>query len=227
VYGAVRQFPDQPGRASDTRTVGGDASVRYAFSQRSSAGVYGSGSKEDFKDTPDARVFGTGFLAGHQFSPAFRIDGRLGMSFVRQPASAMDNTDHTGNDPSGTVTLAYSDDTFQASLYGNFGYSGQSGAGQVTRQGTVGISLADQFTPRWSWSLGGNYQVSRTVFLAASSDVKTVNGTGSLRYAPWEWGTFDLTGNATGQRSDVPNGDLTRYSVVLGFTLGKTYTAFQ
>ena len=116
------------------------------------------------------------------------------MSFVRQAASATDNSDHTSNDPSGTVTLAYSDNTFRASLYGDVGYSGLSGADQVTRQGTVGISLADQFTQRWSWSLGGNYQVSRTVFAATSSDVKTLNGTGSIRYAPWEWGAFDLTG---------------------------------
>jgi len=226
VYGTVRQFPDQPGRLSDSRTVGADVSVRRAFSQRSTAGVYGSGNKDYFKEESDVLRFGAGFLAGHQFSPAFRIDGRLGMSFVRQSASATDNSDRTSNDPAGTVTLAYSDNTFRASLFANVGYSGLSGGNQVTRQGTVGITLADQFAQRWSWSLGGNYQVSRTVFTATSSDVKTVNGTGSIRYAPWEWGTFDLTGNTTRQQSDVPNGDLTRNSVVLGFTLGKTYNAF-
>jgi len=226
VYGAARQFPDQPGGVNDSHTVGADVSARYTFSQRSSAGIYGNGSKEYFKETPDAQVIGVGLLAGHQFSPAFRIDGRLGMSFVRQQATATDNSEHTSNDPAGTVTLAYSDNTFRASLYANVGYSGQSGASQVTRQGTVGISLGDQFSQRWSWSLGANYQISRTVFAATSNDEKTLNGTGSIRYAPWEWGTFDLTGNTSRQQSDVPNGDLDRDSIVLGFTLGKTYTAF-
>jgi hypothetical protein len=224
VYGAVRQFPDQPGRVSDSRTVGADVSVRRAFSQKTSAGVYGSGSKEYFKETPDALGFGAGVLAGHQFSQAFRIDGRLGMSFIRQPVSATDSSDQTSNDPAGTITLAYAHNTFRASLYGNVGYSGGSGA--VSRMGTVGISLADQFAQRWSWSLGGNYQVRRTVFDDSSREDETVNGIGTIRYAPWQWGSFDLTGNASLQQTDVPNGDLTRYSVVLGFTLGKTYTIF-
>jgi hypothetical protein len=226
LYGAARQFPDQPVRISDSHTVGADVSVRYAYSQSSSAGVYGSGSKEYFKEAPDAQVFGAGLLAGHQFSPAFRIDGRFGMAFSRQTGSANDNSDQSNSSPSGMVTLAYADNTFRANLYGDYGYSATSGAGQATRQGTIGISLADQFAQRWSWSLGGNYQISRTVFGNTSGDVKTMNGTGSVRYTPWEWGTFDLTGNATRQQSDVLNGDLNRYSVVLGFTLGKTFTTF-
>ena len=226
VYGAASQYPDQPGGVNDSHTLGADVSARYTFSQSSSAGVYGNGSKEYFKETPDAQTFGAGLLAGHQFSPAFRIDGRLGMSFVRQPASATDNSEHTSNDPAGTVTLAYSDNTFRASLYANVGYSGLSGASQVTRDGTVGINLSDQFAQRWSWSLGAYYQISRTVFAATSSDTKTLHGTGSIRYAPWEWGAFDLTGNSSREQSDLSNGDLNRYSVVLGFTLANTYTVF-
>lgn len=222
VYGAAHQLPDQPGGLSDSRTVGADVSVRRAFSQRTTAGVYGSGNKDYFKETPDALGYAAGFLAGHQFSPAFRIDGRLGMSFIRQRASATDNSDHTSSDPSGTITLGYSHNTFHATLYGNYGYSGLSGA--VTRMQTVGITLADQFSPRWSWSLGGNYQARRTVFEVTSRDDDTVNGTGTIGYAPWEWGAFNLTGTATRQQTDAPNGDITRYSAVLGFTLGKTYT---
>lgn len=224
VYGAANQFPDQSGGGADSHTLGADASIRYVLSQRSSAGVYGSGSKEYFQESPDARTLGAGFLGGYQFSPAFRIDGRLGISFVRQPAMDTDNAEHTSNDPAGTVTLAYSDNTFMASLYGNVGYAGTGGT--VTRMWTVGINLADHFSQRWSWSLGGNYQVSRTVFSAIPHEDKTVNGTGSIRYAPWEWGAFDLTGNATMEQTDVPNGDMNRYSVILGFTMVKSYSAF-
>jgi hypothetical protein len=226
VYGSAHQLPDQSGNASDSHTLGADLSIRYKISQSTTAGVYGNGSKEFFKDTPDTQVFGAGLLAGHQISPAFRIDGRVGISFARQTASDNNNSDQNNSSPTGSVAISYADNTFQASLYGNYGYSGTSGAGQSTRQGTIGINLADQFAQRWSWSLGANYQVSRTVFGNTSGDVKTANGTGSIRYAPWEWGTFDLTGNATKQQSDVANGDLTRYSVALGFTLANTYTAF-
>jgi len=224
VYGAAQQYPDLPGGEADSSTVGTDVSVRYALSPSSSAGVYGSGSKEFFKVTPDARRFAAGLLAGHQLSQFFRIDGRLGMSFIRQPASGTDNSDHSSNNPEGNITIVYSRNTFQATLYGTYGYSGLGGV--VTRTGTVGITLADQFAPRWSWSLGGNYQNNRTVFTAASSEDKTLNGIGAIRYAPWDWGTFDLTGNASHQQTDIPNGDLTRYSVVLGFTIANTYTVF-
>jgi hypothetical protein len=101
-----------------------------------------------------------------------------------------------------------------------------SGAGQLTRQGTAGFNVSDRLTERWSWNLGGYYQISRAAFAAASSDSKTWNGSGSIRYAPWEWGSFDLTGTSSRQWSDLPNTDLTRYTGVLGFTLGKTYTVF-
>jgi len=222
VYGAAHQLPDQPGGLYDSKTLGADVSARYTISERSYAGAYVNGSKEYFHETPDSRVFGAGLLGGHQISPAFRIDGRLGIAFARQPATATDNSEHTVNDPAGTITLAYTDNTFMATMYATVGYSGLSGVGEVTRDGTVGFTLADQFAQFWSWTLGGSYTISRTVFAVTSSDTKTLNGTGSIRYAPWEWGAFDLTGNSNRQQSDVSGGDLNRYTVVLGFTLGRS-----
>ena len=222
VYGRALQYPDRPTGDSDSHTLGADASVRYTFSQRSSAGVYASGSKEYFKTTPDATVFGAGLLGSHQITPALRVDGRLGMAFAKVPASGADNTERTTNDPEGTVSLTYVANTFRATLYANFGYTGLSGASQVSRQGTVGIDLSDQFARGWTWSLGGNYQVTRTVFAEINTEDRTFYGAGSIRYAPWDWGTFDLTGYITRRNSDIPTGDLNRDTIVLGFTLGRT-----
>jgi hypothetical protein len=226
VYGRALQYPDRPTGDTDTHTLGADASVRYTFSQRSSTGGYASVSREYFKTTPDATVFGVGLLGSHQISPAYRVDGRLGMAFVRVPASGTDNTERTSNDPEGTVSLTYVDNTFRATLYANFGYTGLSGASQVTRQATVGIDLSDQFGRGWTWSLGGNYQVTQTVFAEISSEVRSFYGSGRIRYAPWAWGAFDLTGNTTRQNSDVPAGDLNRDTIVLGFTLGSREPQF-
>ncbi len=224
LYGATHEFPDQPSAEADSRTLGTEVSIRYALNQRSSAGLYGSGSREYFETTPDARRYAAGLLLGHQFSQAFRIDGRLGMSFIQQSASSADTSDINSNDPEGNITIVYSHNTFRADFYGILGYSGLSGV--VTRTGTAGINLADQFAPQWSWSLGGNYQINRTVFAAAPREDKTLNGIGSIRYAPWDWGAFDITGNASLQQTDIPNGDITRNSVILGFTLTDTHIAF-
>jgi len=221
VYGSWIQYPDAPAGLSDTYTLGADASIRYAFSQRSTAGVYVNGSREYFEQTPDARVFAVGLLGGHQISPTFRVDGRLGMAFAKVPGSGTDNTERTTNDPDGYIALSYADNTFRASLYGSFGYSGLSGASQVTRREVVGFGLSDTFARGWSWSLGGSYEVTQTVFAAVTTEVRTFNGTGTIRYAPWEWGAFDLTGDTTRQDSDDPTGDLNRSSIVLGFTLGR------
>jgi hypothetical protein len=54
---------------------------------------------------------------------------------------------------------------------------------------------------------------------------RTVYGTGSINYAAWEWGSFGLTGNASREKDYTLVGTLDRYSVLLGFTLRKTYTA--
>jgi hypothetical protein len=228
VYGAAHQSPDEPGRVSDSRAIGADASVRYAFAQTSSAGVYVNGSDEKFINTPDSdsRILGVGLLGEHQFSTSFRIEGRLGMEFLRQSASSPGTPDQNVNDPAGRIALGYSDNTFRASLYGDFGYSGLSGANQVTRQGTIGASLADNVTQQWSWNLGVNYQTQFDAYSVSSIVIsRTANGTGSIRYTPWEWGTFALTGNAYREKDYIPVGTLNRYSVLLGFTLGKTYTA--
>ena len=147
------------------------------------------------------------------------------MSFARQDASATAPEQST-NDPAGTISLGYTDNTFQASLYVNVGYSGMGGSGQLERQGTAGINVSDRVTERWSWGFGGYYQIRRTVFAATSADLSSLNASAVIRYAPWEWGSFDLTGTSSRQWSDLPNSDLTRYTGVLGFTLGKTYTAF-
>jgi len=224
IYFASQKYPD-PAAGSDSETYGATATARYRFGPATSLGGYLAANKSEYETTPDSKVLAVGILGDYQFSPAWKFDWRFGMSFARQDASATAPEQST-NDPAGTISLGYADDTFQANFYGNVGYSGLGGAGQLTRQGTAGFNVSDRLTERWSWSLGGYYQISRTVFAATDTDVSSLNGSAGIRYAPWEWGSFDLTGTSSRQWSDLPNNDLTRYTGVLGFTLGKTYTAF-
>ena len=112
-------------------------------------------------------------------------------------------------------------------LHGESVYSAISGIGQISHRDHISLDLGYQIVKEWAWSIGGHYEVDRGVFSAATNRTENVNGTGTLRYAPWEWGSFDLTGDATQEWSDALNfAHITRYTVSLGFTLGKTNTAF-
>ena len=64
---------------TNSTTTGGNASVSYLFSPRTSLGILVAGNRQTYENAPDADTLSGGILFGYQFSPAFRIDGVFGM----------------------------------------------------------------------------------------------------------------------------------------------------
>jgi len=211
---------------TNSTTTGGNASVSYLFSPRTTLGILFAGNHQTYENNPDADTLSGGILFGYQFSPAFRIDGVFGMSYIRQ-SEAPGSPEQQTSSPSGLFNASYTSETFTASVFGSAVYSGGSGYGEATRQWTAGLALRDQFAREWSWNLSGTYQVSRSVFDTNAVNLTTIYGSGGLSYRPWVWGRLDLTGYLDRQTSDSQFGsDLDNYAATLGITIGKPYRVF-
>ncbi len=211
---------------TDSTQAGGSASVSYLFSQRTSLGFTAGGDHQTYKDNPSTDTLSGSLTVGHQISPAFRFDGTLGISHIRQK-EAQGAPAQQDTSPSGNFNITYTRVTFAARAFGSYVYSGSTGFGQATRQWTTGISLSDKLAREWGWNLSGTYQVSRSVFESGAVDLSAFYGSGSLLYQPLEWATLDLTGNMSRQRSSGQFGDtLNNYSAILGVTMGKPYKLY-
>ena len=211
---------------TDSTTIGGNASVSYRFSPRTSLGILFAGNHYTYEIRPDSDTLSGGILFDHQFSPAFRINGVFGISYLKQ-SEAPGIPEQQASDPSGLFNLVYTSETFRSRVYGSAVYSGGSGYGEATRQWTAGISFSDQFAREWFWNLSGTYQVSKSVFTTNAVNLETFDGTAGLRYRPWEWGSLDLSVNLDRQTSDGQFGEtINTYSSILGFTISHPYHVF-
>jgi hypothetical protein len=206
--------------------AGGAVSVSYLFSQRTSLGITAGGEHQTYKGNPDSDILSAGFLFGHQLSPAFRFDGTLEISNIRQSeTSGIPAQKKTS--PSGNLNIIYTRETVTAKAFGSYNYSGGSGFGEATRQWTTGLEFTNQFTREWSGNLSGAYQVSRSVFSSTVIDLATTYGTAGLRYQFLEWAAVDLTGTFNRQRSNGQVGETNNnQSALLGITIGKPYKIY-
>ena len=211
---------------TDSKQFGGNVSVSYLFSPRTRLGILGAVGRQTYENSPDSDTLSGGILFGYQFSPALRIDGVFGMSYIRQ-SEAPGIPEQRTSDPSGIINGSYTSGTFTASVFGSAVYTGGSGFGEATRQWTAGFVLNDQFSREWFWNLSGTYQVSKSVFTTETVNLTTIYGTAGLSYRPWEWGSLDLTGNLNRQTSDGQFGDaLNNYAALLGITISKPYKIY-
>ena len=211
---------------TDSKQTGGNVSVSYLFSPRTSLGILVAGDHQTYENAPDSNTLSGGILFGYQFSPVLRIDGVFGMSYIRQ-SEAPGIPEQRTSSPSGIFNITYVRETFTASAFGSYVYSGGSGYGEATRQKTTGLVFTDQFTREWSGNLSGTYQVSQSVFSSETIDLVTMYGTAGLSYKPWEWGSLDLTGNLNRQTSNGQFGEtLDNFTALLGITIGKPYRIY-
>jgi hypothetical protein len=210
----------------DSTQAGGDVSVTYLLSPRTKVGMLLAGNHQTFDTSPDADVYSAGAIYGYRFTELLRFDMTFGASYIRQKAGPGVPAENKTS-PAGFFTLAYDTPAFQSKLYGSALYSGLSGYGQPTREGSLGLTFSGNFTREWSWNLGGAYQVSKSVFDEGSVDTTTTYATGALRYQMWQWVGLDLNGNLSHQTSSGDIGsDINNYSVLLGFTVGKPYQIY-
>jgi hypothetical protein len=211
---------------TNSKTTGGNASVSYLFSPRTSLGLLVAGNHQTYETNPDSNTLSGGILFGYQFSEAFRVDGAFGMSYIRQN-EAPGIPELRTSSPSGLFNAIFNSETFTARVFGSALYSGGSGYGEATRQWTAGLAFSDRFARDWSWNLSGAYQVSRSAFDTDAVDLTTIYGTAVLSYKLWEWGSLDLTGYLDRQTSDSQFGsDLNNYAATLGVKIGDSYKIF-
>jgi hypothetical protein len=227
-YGEHRFSADNVANSGleDSTQAGGDVSVSYLLSPRTKVGLLVAGNHQTFQTSPDANVFSAGVIYGYQFTEVFRLDATVGGSYIRQKAGE-GTPEENKTSPAGYFTLTYDTQFVQARLYGSLLYSGLSGYGQPTREGTVGIGFTGNLSREWSWNLNGTYQISKSVFNTESVDVTTKLAGGGLQYKPWEWGSISLSGTMERQTSGGQLGSaIDNYSAILGFTVGKPYNVF-
>lgn len=209
-----------------SRVFTGDTSITYNFSPRFSSGVFVNNSYNTFENGRDSRTLASGLTGSYRYSPSLAITARAGLSRA-QESGVPGIPDRTTWSPYGLLILTYLDNTFQASLTGSVDQSGGSSLGFTTQRESVTLSLTDQFALHWWGDLSGNYQVNRSLDAVVSEDLTSAAGTAGIRYQPWQWATFHLSGTAFRQWSNGTIGsDLTRYSAFFGVTLGKTYNIY-
>jgi hypothetical protein len=227
-YGEIRFHGDNVAAAelSDSKAASWQAELSGMVTAKASLGVYVSGEHQRFEDAPNAATLTGGGSFGYQITPGLHFNARLGATSVRRDAAPGTPADkQTG--PSGGLFATYMSGTTIVTAFGTVNYVGATGFSGSTRQKAVGISLSDQFTPRWSGRLGGSYQVSRSVFESNALDLATTYETALVRYQPREWFWLDLTGTYLQQWSDGEIGSpLERYTVLLGANFALTYPIF-
>jgi hypothetical protein len=226
--GTRRDFVDDvPGSdEEDSTTYTGDASVSYRISPRFSSGVFLNTSHNTFETSPDSRSYSGGLSARYLISPFYILDVRAGASYYDEDA---DETGQSSDEwsPSGTVSLTYTWQYFQATLLGSYGFAGGGSFGSATKRGSVRLTLTSQFAEGWWWDLSGYYQNNSSAGDVDEGDVNTAEGTAGIRYAAAEWASFSLSGKILRQRSDgLDADDIDQESLFLGITLSKLYRLY-
>jgi hypothetical protein len=221
------QFLDNTAGNIGSRVITGDTTLRYKFTPLFSSGVFFNTSYNTFENGTDSRVFAGGLTGTYRFSPAFTVDARAGASRVKE-TSTSGVPETTKTSPYGALSIVYLDNNFRASLSGTVEQAGGGNLGVTTRRETVSLSVSDQFATRWWLDFTGTYQVNRSLESDVSGDLTSSIGTAGVRHKPLEWLEVHLSGSGLRQSGDngTLESDLTRYSVFLGVTLGKTYNVY-
>lgn len=220
-----RDYLDNTTAEVDSRTYTGDTSLSYRFTPLFSSGIFANTSFNRFGNGRDSRTYAGGLTASYRFSQYATGTARAGASRAQENDPAV--PERVTWSPYGALSFTYSSSGFQASLGGTFQQSGGGSFGATTERLTATARLAHQLAPRWGWDLAGTYQTSKSLDPATSEDLESANGTAGIRYQPWRWATFRLSGTAYRQWAHGTVGtDLTRFSGLLGVTLGYTYNLY-
>lgn len=210
----------------DSQTVSGDANVAYRITPRFSSGVYVNAGRHRYQTSPDARSYSGGVTGSYLLTRHYSADARAGVSYLKEDAdgAGQENTEWS---PSGSLSLKYTWQYFQADLSGSYELSGGGSFGQTTKRGTVTMTLTNQFAERLWWDLSGSYQRNRSTDDAGLVNINTAEASAGIRYTAAQWASFRLSGNILRQRSDGQEGDdIDRESVFLGVELRTLYKLF-
>jgi len=207
-------------------TYNGDLSLSYLPGPRSSIGIFGNAGITTYSNDLVSTTYSVGLQGMHTFTEFLRMEARVGKSFLLdRPGNGLPESKDQA--PNARLSVNYQYRDFLASAWGSFGYSSGGSFGQTTLQGNAGLSLGDQFTKGWWWSLLGSYQANRNIDDPSVRDVISGNGTAEIRYVPAPWATLRLSGTFFREWvQDSTGPDLKKTTAFLGVTMSKTYSLF-
>jgi len=211
---------------TDYYTYNGDLSVSYLPGPRSSIGIFGNAGDTTYSNNLVSTTYSVGLQGSYVFTEFLRAEARVGKTFLRNdPGNGLPES--TDQAPTARLSINYRHRDFAASTWGSFGYSSGGSYGQTTLQGNAGLSLGDQFTAGWWWTLIGSYQADRNIDNPSVRDQISGNGTAEIRYVPTTWATLRLSGTFFREWSQDNTGlDLKKTTAFLGITMSKTYSMF-
>jgi hypothetical protein len=217
-----QEFLDNAVVNFDSRVVSGDTSISYQFHPKFSMGLFANTSYNTFENADYSRIYAGGLLATYQSPSAYNVVARAGASRAQEHRGGI--PERITWSPYGLLSIGYSSVSFLANLAGSINQSGGGSLGFTTETESVTFNLSDQLATRWWADLSGNYQRSKSMDPESSQSLKSATGTAGIRYQPWEWATFHLSGSVYEQWSHYTNvPDMKRYTGLLGITLGYTY----
>ncbi len=210
----------------DYYAYNGDLSLSYLPGPRSSIGIFGSAGETTYSSDLVSTVYSVGFQGSYNLSELFRMDGRVGKSFLRnKPGGGMPES--TDQSPTARFSINYQSRDFSASAWGSYGYSFGSSPGVASMQGNAGLSFGDQFSKGWWWSLIGSYQANRNMADPSVMDSISGNGTAEIRYVPVPWATVRLSCSFFRELPQNDTGfDMSKTTAFVGITMSETYSMY-
>ena len=210
----------------DSQTIFGDVAVEYRNTPRFSYGAFVNVGHNTFDNNPDSMTYAGGLTGTWLLSQYYVLNARAGASYLKQDAGATQPKDEQWS-PTGSLSLTYTWQYFQATLLGSYELAGGGNFGQTTERGTVSLALKNQFAARWWWDLSGSYQTNVSVANSSTEDIDTMEASAGLRYTAREWATLRLSGNFLHQVSHGSDGsDIDRGSIFLGVDLSTFYRLY-
>jgi hypothetical protein len=225
--GTKRTNIDNSTTVVDSRTLSGNTSLAYRFSPRHSSGLFISTSYNTFSNDTDSRTYGGGLTTAYAFSETISLNGKLGISYVRENLEAGEKGIYRS--PSATLSMTYKERNFQTYLEGSYDISGSGSFGFTTRRGNVLLRLTEQFTDKWMGNLSGAWQNNKSIDPRQTDlDISTSSLSAGIRYQPSTWASISLSGSLTRQRSSegFTNLDIDRKHVLLDLDLSTNYRLF-
>jgi len=223
------RFKDKgSGSANDltnSSQAGVRASLSYAISPLSKAGLFAQASFIEFSNSPNSQVYSLGATYNHRVSPFLQFFLDAGASYIVTNKESDSGGNKIG--PTGSIRLQYDRDAFRATLFGATMYSGGSGYGSATRDYRVGVLLSQKFTETVNGTLSGYYQTSQSVYKKDDMDIDTMRVGATLNYQPWRIASVYLQCAAESQKSHGNFGStIDSYSAILGISILNLYNIY-
>ncbi len=216
------QFLDNASLGYGYRSVSGTTSLSYKFTPVFALGIFGTGSNNDFESGDSSRIYAGGVTTSYAIARRYTVEARVGTSRAEQELVGAPRRHFWS--PYALLNLQYAAPDVQVGCTGMIAQSGLSSYGSITREESLSLKVSKQLKEYWWGDLNGMFQRNVSQDPVRDVNLTSVLGAGTIRYQLRKWVSLHLTGVYFQQWSNGVSGqDLTRYSALVGITVGNTY----